>query len=385
MAKTFTHRERVLAALNHQEPDRVPMDLGSTTATGITVGAYERLAQRFAVKPEIRLVDRMQQLTVVDERILQALDTDIRPVWLGQPDHWTDEELPEGGYRDEWGVVRHKPEGSFYYDLTGSPLAGEITVDQVVRHKWPDPTDPGRYRNLREDVRRLRQQDEYAVILNVPPAFVHTSQYLRGFVDWFMDLRLDPRLAGALMDAVLEVNLAIALEAIRQVGDEVDIVRTSDDIGHQRGPMVSLALYRELIKPRQKRYFRALHDATKAKIYYHSCGSVYSLMEDLIDVGVDILNPVQVAAAEMDTARLKRAFGERICFAGAVDTQRVMPFGSPQDVTEEVKRRIADLAPGGGYILGAVHNIQPDVPPENIVALYEAGKQYGRYETLARS
>ncbi len=383
MPRTYTHRERVLAALNHQEADRVPLELGSTTATGITIGAYEKLARHCGIEPVIQLTDRMQQLTAVDERLLEAFDVDCRPVWLGKPDNWTDEELPDNGYRDEWGVVRHKPAGSFYYDLTGSPLTGEITVADVVRHRWPDPLDPGRYRGLRERVEKLRRETDYALFLNVPPAFVHTAQYVRGFVDWFMDLKLDPKLAGAVMDAVLEVNLTIALAAIKLVGDQVDIIRTSDDIGHQRGPMVSLELYRELIKPRQKRYFQAIHDATKAKVFYHSCGSVYALMGDLIDVGVDILNPVQVAAAEMDTARLKREFGDRIVFSGAIDTQRVLPFGSPADVAAEVRRRVADLAPGGGYILGAVHNVQPDVPPQNVVALYEAGKQYGRYGAFA--
>lgn len=379
MAKTYTNRERVLAAINHQEPDRVPFELGSSTATGITIHAYQNLARHLGLDPKITMVDRMQQLAAVDESVSRSFETDCRPVWLGKPDGWTDEELPGGGYRDEWGVVRHKPEGSFYYDLTASPLAGEITVADVARFKWPDPTDPGRYRGLRAQIDEWKRKGDYALFLNVPPAFVHFAQYLRGFVDWFMDLRLDPKLAGAVMDGVLEVNLAIALEAIRQVGDQVDVIRASDDIGHQMGPMVSADLYHQLIKPRQKRYFRAIHDATKAKVFYHTCGSVVSIMDDLIEVGVDILNPIQVAAAGMDTAELKRRWGERVCFAGAIDTQRVLPFGTPEEVEQEVAKRIADLAPGGGYILGAVHNIQPDVPPANIVAMFEAGKKHGRY------
>lgn len=379
MARVYTHRERVIEALNHREPDRVPFELGSSTASGITIACYENLARHFGIEPTIKVTDRMQQLAAPDERILQAFDIDIRPVWLGKPDGWTDEELPGNGYKDEWGVVRHKPEGSFYYDLTGSPLAGEIALQDVVNHKWPDPDDPGRYRGLVEQVDHLRETTDYALMLNVPPAFVHISQYVRGFVDWFMDLKLDKKLAGAIMDAVLDVNLTIALKAISLVGDKVDLIRTSDDIGHQNNLGMSEELYREMIKPRQKRYYQAIHDATLAKVWYHTCGSVYTIIEDLIEVGVDVLNPVQVAAANMDPARLKKEFGSRISFAGAIDTQRVLPFGSPKDVEDEVKRRIEQLAEGGGYILGAVHNIQPDVPPENIVALFEAGKRYGRY------
>lgn len=386
MAKTFTHRERALAALNHQEADRVPLELGSGTNTTMTLGAYERLARHLGIAdPMIQMVDRMQQIVAVDERILRAFDIDFRGVYPGKPDNWTDVELPNGGYRDEWGIVRHRPEGSLYYDLTGSPLAGEITLADIARYKFPDPTDPGRYRGLQARVAELKQQGDYALVLNVPAAFVHASQYLRGFADWFMDLALNPELIGALMDACLEVSLAIAVESIRLVGDQVDVIRTSDDVADQRGPFMSPGTYKRIVKPRLKRYLSTLRSMTKAKIYYHTCGAVVPLLDDLIDAGVDILNPVQVSAAGMDTKELKRRFGDRMTFMGAIDTQRVLPFGTTQDVVEEVKRRVADLAPGGGYVLCAVHNIQPDVPPENVVAMYEAGKTYGRYEALARA
>ncbi|MHB1006484.1 MAG: uroporphyrinogen decarboxylase family protein [Chloroflexota bacterium] len=380
MGRSYTHRERVLATLNHWEADRIPLELGSGTNTTITLNAYLKLARHLGVEdPPYQMVDRMQQIVTVDERILRIFDIDFRPVFLGKPDGWTDQELPDGGYRDEWGIVRHKPQGSLYYDLTGSPLAGEISLRDVVNYRFPDPLDPGRYRGLVERVAKLRAETDYALILNVPPAFVHHSQYLRGFANWFMDLRLDPRLAGALMDACLEVSLATALEAIRLVGDQVDIIRTSDDIADQRGPVMSPALYRELLKPRQQRYMAAIRGATKAKIYYHSCGAMVPLLDDLIEIGVDIFNPVQVSAAGMDTAELKRRFGDSLTFMGAIDTQRVLPFGTTAEVETEVKQRIADLAPGGGYVLAAVHNIQPDVPPENIVAMYEAGHEFGRY------
>ncbi len=377
---TFTHRQRVVAALNHQEPDRVPLELGSGTNTTMTKIAHENLARHLGfANPSERLLDRMQQIVAVDERIMERFDTDIRPVFLGAPDGWRDEELPNNSYRDEWGVVRSRPEGSLYYDLTGSPLAGEITLRDIANYKFPDPLDPGRFRGLQERVDKLHAENEYALMLNVPSAFVHNTQYLRGFSDWFMDLAAAPDLIGALMDAAVEVSIATSEEALRLVGDKVDIIRTSDDVADQRSPFMSPELYRKLIKPRLKRYMDAIRSLTKAKIYYHTCGAVVPILDDLIEVGVEILNPVQVSAEGMDSRGLKQRFGDCLSFMGAIDTQRVLPFGSATEVEEEVKRRINDLAPGGGYVLCAVHNIQPDVPPENIVAMYDSARQHGVY------
>lgn len=380
MTSGMTHRERVLKALCHEEPDRIPIDLGSTRCTSIHLVEYQHLKKHFGIQTEDSIIDKMMQPVKVDERILEALDVDTRGVWLGEPERSGDAQLSPTLWRDEWGVLREQPAGSYYYDLVGSPLSGDITLQDIVSFPWPDPHDPGRTRGLRERVLALRQSTDCAIVLNTTSIVIHVPQYLRGFEDWFMDLASDPKLAGALMDAVLDVHLAIASDALDQVGDLVDIVYASDDIGHQNGPSTSPDMYRKLLKPRHKRFFDLIKSKSNAKILFHTCGSIYSVLGELIDVGVDAVNPVQVTAKDMgDTARLKREFGDELTFWGGVDSHRVLPFGTPEDVRREVAQRIRDLAPGGGYVLDSVHNIQPGVPVENILTMFEYGKEVGHY------
>jgi uroporphyrinogen decarboxylase len=380
MTSGMTHRERVLKALCHEEPDRIPIDLGSTRCTSIHLVEYQHLKKHFDIQTEDSIIDKMMQPVKVDERILEALDVDTRGVWLGEPERSGDAQLSPTLWRDEWGVLREQPAGSYYYDLVGSPLSGDITLQGIVSFPWPDPHDPGRTRGLRERVLALRQSTDCAIVLNTTSIVIHVPQYLRGFEDWFMDLASDPKLAGALMDAVLDVHLAIASDALDQVGDLVDIVYASDDIGHQNGPSMSPDTYRKLLKPRHKRFFDLIKSKSNAKILFHTCGSIYSVLGELIDVGVDAVNPVQVTAKDMgDTARLKREFGDELTFWGGVDSHRVLPFGTPEDVRREVAQRIRDLAPGGGYVLDSVHNIQPGVPVENILTMFEYGKEVGHY------
>ena len=369
----MTHRERAMAALSHQEPDRVPLDFASTRDSSIVVEGYERLKTHFGIQAENVLTSRMMQVVDVDERILEALDIDTRGVFPAAP---PDVILGEGHYRDEWGVERVKPPGSFYYDQRRFPLAGEITVSDIVRYPWPDPHDPIRREGLKERVQQIREETDCAAVLNLQSGFVHTSQYLRGFEDWFLDFARDRRLLETLFDAVLEVSLAICQELLEEVGSEVDVLMASDDLGLQGGLMVSPEAYRELIKPRHKRYFQLMHELSPAKVFFHTCGSVVDILDDLVEIGVDVLHPVQVSAAGMDPAQLKTRWGEKLAFWGAIDTQRVLPYGSVEDVRAEVERRIEELGLGGGYVLGAVHNIQPDVPMENLLAMYRHAREY---------
>ncbi len=380
MTAPMTHRQRVMTALAHQEPDRVPIDLGGTRCSSLHIGAHKKMKAHFGI-PDTgeTIIHRIMQTALVDEGILEALDVDCRFVGTGSPDSAPDIEMPNERYQDEWGVIREKPEGSHYYDLVSMPLSGDITLADIVKYKMPDPLDPGRFRGLKERVKRLKEDTDYAVILGLPGGFVHYSQYLRGFEDWFMDLRANKVLAGALFDAIEENTRVTCVEALRQVGDMVDVVMVGDDIAHQRGPLCHPDLYREMIKPRHKRLWRAIHEHTTAPLLLHTCGSVYKILDDLIEIGVDIINPVQVAAKDMETDRLKREFGDRVCFWGGIDTQWVLPQGTPDDVRREVDRRIADLAPGGGYILNAVHNIQPDVPVENVLTMFAYAKERGKY------
>jgi uroporphyrinogen decarboxylase len=202
----MTHRERVMAALSHRRPDKVPIDLGSTRDSSVVVEGYERLAERFGVGAGAALTSRMMRVVDIDERILRGLDIDTRGVFPAGP---PDQMMGDRGYRDEWGVERTRPDGAFYYDQVKYPLAGPIGVQDIARYRWPDPQNPVRIRGLRERIREIRAGTDCAIVLNLPSAFVHTSQYLRGFEDWFVDIAADLRLSCYLFDAVLEVSLGM--------------------------------------------------------------------------------------------------------------------------------------------------------------------------------
>jgi uroporphyrinogen decarboxylase len=370
----LTHRERVLAALAHRVPDRVPMDLGSARFTGMVKPAYEKLCERLGFGCPGPVIDRMQQIVEMDEAVLRYLDVDIRSVSQSAPDRGGDVELDGNGYRDEWGVDRAQPPGCPYYDLRRSPLAGVISAADIARHAWPDPTDSGRIRGLRERTLRLRSQTDYAIMYNARFHLVHQTQYLRGFEDWYMDLAQDHELFGALMDAVLDILIELNRRALREIGDLVDIVAFGDDVGLQDRPVCSVPHYRKLIRPYQERIVAAIREHTSAPILYHTCGAVYPYIGDFIDIGINALNPVQVSARNMEPRRLKSEFGERMAFWGGVDSQRLLPHGTADEVRAGARRAFEEMGGGGGYVLAAVHNIQPDVPPDNVLALFGAGR-----------
>ena len=376
---SLSHRERVIRALSHQEPDRVPFDLSSTVCSSVHIAGYQKLKAHFGVEAEDTIIHKFMQTAAVHESILQALDIDLRFVGPGAPDSKPEIPVGEDGYQDEYGVVRRKPASSHYYDLVKSPLAGPITIQDVVNFPWPDPSDPGYTRGLRERLLDYRENTDYAIVLRLPTPFVHVTQFLRGFEDWFIDLAADQKLAGALFDAAVEHSSALVEEILKAGGELADVVAFGDDMGFQNGPIVSPELYHRLFKPRHKKYFDTVKKYTSAFIHFHCCGSIYKLLNDIIELGVDVINPVHVAAKDMDSSILGPEFGARLSFWGGIDTQKVLPKGTTEEVKSEVRRCIRNLAPGGGYILSAVHNIQPDVPVENIIAMYEAGREYGKY------
>ena len=374
----MTHRERVLAALNHRQPDRVPVDLGATRSTSIVVQAYERLNRHLGSTETPRIFSKWLNIAHPSQAMLARFDIDTRSVGQGGPDGWRDIVFPDDSYQDEWGVVRSRPAGCLYYDLTKSPFAGEASVADLDRHPWPDPHDPGRCRGLKAEARRLRQETDYAIALNMPGGVVTQAQFLRGFEDWFADLIADPTFYHALLERITDLWIEMARDELDAAGDCADFCFFGDDVAFQDGPMMSMELYRKMVKPYHARVFSYIKSRSSAKILYHTCGSVAHLIPDLIELGVDALNPIQVSAKGMDTKMLKREFGKDICFWGGIDTQRVLPFGSPADVAAEAKRRIEDLGSGGGYVLCAVHNIQADVSPENNCAMYDTARQHGQ-------
>ena len=376
----MTHRERVLTALKHAEPDRVPLDLGSTGATTITVKAHERLRAHLGLPVETPpVLWSVRSSTVIpDEAILRRFDVDARPVLLGTPWGRPDRKLSDDSFLDEWGVTWTRHEGSHFINSDG-PFCrlAEPTLQDIEKYAWPEPLDPGRFQGLRERARKLHEETDYAVVLNLSNGPVHQCQYLRGYGAWLEDLLLHPVFAEALMDGVVDILVQIANRALEEAGPYVDLVTFGDDIATQNATLFRPALYRKMIKPRHRALADAIHRHGKP-LLFHSCGSVYALLRDLIEVGVDVLNPVQVSAVDMASDRLKREYGNELAFWGAVDTHRVLPRGTPAEVSEEVKRRVDDLHGKGGYILCAVHNIQPEVPPENVVAMYQTALEYGK-------
>ena len=369
-----TPRQRVLDALAHVQPSHVPVDIGGSNVTTVVDTAYERLKAVLGVQAPTAYISRRARQSSLDEATLERLGTCTRPVYLGKPDR-AGHQRSDGTIVDEWGVGWRAAGG--HYNPVENPLAGD-DLSALGRYAWPDPDDPGRYRDLSAQVERCGLDGRYATVLSLPVAVVHMSQYLRGFDDYLMDLVANPGYAEDLMGRVMEVYLRIVENALAAVGRRVDVVSFGDDVGFQDRPMVRPAVYRRLIKPHHATIVARVKQVTGAAVMFHTCGAVRDLIPDFIDIGVDALNPVQVAAAGMgDTAALKRDFGAALTFWGAVDTQRVLPFGSAEDVRAEVRRRIDDLAAGGGFVLAAVHDIQDDVPPENLLAMADAAAAFG--------
>ncbi|HEX9017005.1 MAG TPA: uroporphyrinogen decarboxylase family protein [Chloroflexota bacterium] len=387
MKAEMTPRERVVAALNHQEPDRVPLDLGGAIGDGITTIAYGHL-RKYLGLPEVKIQiqHKFAQEARVDEDVLTRLRIDFRRVDYGEPDHWKDRAIDERTYADEYGVVRTMPPGGYYYDLTVPPFAEDATLSAIKSYPWPDPEDPGRFRGMRERARNLHENTNYAVAGMLNCSFFNRCFELRGWENFFMDLVANVEFAEALMDTYLDTRLRMAEIALEQIGEYLDVVVvSSDDLGMIDRTIVSPRVYRSLVKPRMKRTFDFFRERTNAKLYLHCDGAIYPFLPDIVEVGVDCLNPIQVSAAGMnDTAKMKAEFGDKLTFVGGIDTQYVLPSGSPAEVREEVRRRIQDMAPGGGYVVCSVHNIQPEVPPENVVAMFDSGYELGRYPITPR-
>jgi uroporphyrinogen decarboxylase len=387
---SMNHRERAVTALNHKEPDRVPIDLGSNRNTSILIEPYQALVAYLGVgETEVERDDfgmsKIAQVAKPDESVLRRLEIDFRGIFLGKPDNSRERTFPDGRHEDELGVVRKRPPSSHYYDVVESPFDRDVTLSDITNWDWPDPADPGYTRHLRPEALTIRETTDYALVLHLQDIIVHASQFMRGFERWYLDFALNPELICSLMDAILEIRIPVMEKALEEVGDLIDVVSSSDDVADQRGSIISPEMYRKYIKPRHKKFFDRMRSKTGAKILYHSCGAVAKLIPDFIDLGIEFINPVQTSAAGMDTARLKKEFGQDIGFWGGIDTMQILPNGSPEDVRAEVKRCIQDLAPGGGYVLAAVHNIQPDVPPENIVAMFEAAREFGDYSTIGKA
>jgi uroporphyrinogen decarboxylase len=345
---------------------------------------HERLKTLLGIESETRF-DETTLVAEIDEAILNHFDIDTRLVAYVRPLLDTTkasdrrQALLGDGYVDGWGVTWKAADGQPGTPIRG-PLEGWDDPADLDRHVWPDPDDPAFTAGLREQAQNLRQSSDQAIVMGFPGRVFTFGQFMCGMEDWLIKLKKNVPFASALMDKGLEIQMTIVGHMLDAVGDNVDIVYCAEDLGMQSGPIISPDLYRTLIKPRHRRLFDFVKSRTSAKLLLHTDGSIVPLMGDLIDIGVDAINPVQVSTRGMgDTAWLKQEFGRHLSFWGAIDTRYALPFGTPQEVREEVRRRIEDLAPGGGYILASVHNMQSEVPAENICAMFEAARDYGTY------
>jgi uroporphyrinogen decarboxylase len=381
----MTHRERVLTALEHREPDRVPIDLGSTWVSTMARSTHEALKRHLKLGGgDAETAMLVLQTARVDERILRMFDTDFRPLYPGAPVGWSPKYEDNNGYtyfEDEWGIGWKMPkEGGYYFDMVNHPLR-DASLETIKRYKGPDVHDPGRVDGLAESAKKLMSDTDYAVFPEIGgPGMFEGAWFLRGMEQFMVDMVSNKALAGALLDKVLQIMVGFYGVYLDEIGDVVDIVPTGDDLGGQRGPLMRPDLYRELIKPRQRELISFIKSKTKAKIFFHICGDFTPFLDDLIEVGVDIVNPVQLTALNMDAKTLKENWGDRVVFwGGGCDTQRVLPFGSEDEVVLEVRQRIGELAPGGGFVFSQVHDIQANTPPQNIVAMLDAALEFGKY------
>jgi len=411
----MTSRERVLAAIEHKEPDRVPIDLGSTPSSGISVIAYNNLKKELGINSGRTLVyDVVQQLAQPEDEIIKRFNIDV--VDLGRTFNtadsdwheitaadgskafypkWFHPKLTDDGtwlaYDAEGTLIAKMPTGATFFDQACYPWVDgypdnyndlHSAMDKVlwanlVHSPWDNAGDENFWEKLRENTLKLRENSDQAIMIVCGCNLFEWGTFLRKIDNFLMDLVLEPAKVESLLDALMEVHLATLEKVCNAVGDIVDILRFGDDLGMDSGPFMAPETYRQLFKPRHAMLCDYVHKHSNMKTFLHSCGSIYRLMPDLIEAGYDVINPVQTNSAEMDPATLKKEFGADITFwGGGADTRTILNGATPEEVKRHVKERLDIFAPGGGFVFNTIHNIMPDVPAANIIAMYEAVEEF---------
>jgi uroporphyrinogen decarboxylase len=402
----MNHRDRVLAALRHEEPDRVPIDFGGTVDSTISALSYQALREQLGLAPSVtRVQDVVQYTAVIEEDVRQALGVDTLPL-LDEPTAWREDVLPNGApaefparfqpqllddgsqvVLDASGTIQLRmPKGGYYFDAVHSPLAGATSVrdiegclEYIESYDKPSYLDRS-YEELGRRAKALRDGTDYLLVGFFGGHIFQAAQSLRGWEAFLIDLLANRAFAEALLDQLVEANIRRFERFAATVGPYVHVVHFEDDLGMQDRPLLRPSLYRQVVKPYHARLFRFARAHCDARLLFHSDGAVAPLIPDLIEMGIDALNPVQVSASGMGTAELKREFGNDITFwGGGCDSQAVLPFGTEREVADEVRRRIDDLAPGGGFVFGPIHNVQAGVPVENVITMLRAAREHGVY------
>jgi len=407
----MTGRERVLCALAHKEPDRGPFDLGSTPSSGISALAYHRLMKHLGyVESRTRIYDTVQELAQPECLLLDKFGVDVVDVgraFLDKDEDWYPFELEAGieawypywfkplkkadgsweVFDEEGDLIARKPLGATFFDGTFFPYLNNYPKDYkrlrsdmkkilwaaMPVSPWSEASKPSFWEDLRNKSIHLRNTTDKALVIGVGCNLFEWGTFLRRIDNFLMDVYAEPDQVERLLDALMEIHLETLAKVCAAVGDVVDFVKFGDDLGMDSGPFMAPEIYRKIFKPRH----RMLCDFTKKHSsmhpYLHSCGSIYPLIPDLIDAGFEVLNPVQTNAFQMEPDRLKKEFGKEVTFwGGGIDTRTVLNHGTPQQVRDQVKQRIEIFGKDGGFVFNTVHNILPDVPPENILAMVEA-------------
>ena len=377
--KEMTSRERVRKALNHEEADRIPIDVGGAVC-GLTEGAYKDLAKHLGMDVEIDIYDYYQRLPWVDDKILDMLHADTRYFVSGAGSNYEFKIEPDGSFMDEWGC-KHARVGNYGDVAADGHALADLNISDLNRYPFPDPEDPARFKGLKDKVKKMYDETDYALMPINMGSIYWMGTELVGLERYSEYIITNQKFIIKLADILLDWAKKYFDKLLAEVGEYIEMVWLfGDDWGIQTGPVINPELYRKIYKGRSKELVDFVKERTNAQIAIHTCGSVYWAMEDFIEIGVEVVNPVQVSAKDMETDRLKREFGDRMVFwGGGCDPQHVLPFGSEEDVKKEVKKRVGDLGPGGGFVFASVHNIQKGVPPQNIVTMFNSAAEYGRY------
>ena len=409
-------RQCVLAAINHQEPDRIPIDLGATPSSGISAIAYTNLKKHLGMAAgHTRIYDVVQQLAQPENEILDYFGVDVLDIgrmFNKRDEDWYDIQMADGQTaqypawfkptakadgsfeaRIDGTVIARMPAGGTFYDQTCFPWLDGYPSDfrklpdamkmilwaALAHSPWDHAHESDFWDQLRQRTLKLRQTSDRALMIVCGCNLFEWGTFLRRMDNFMMDVFADQDNVRALLDALMEIHMAGLEKVCAAVGDIVDILRFGDDLGMDSGPFMSPEIYRDIFKPHHTRLNDYVHKNSQMKTFIHSCGSIYKLLPDMIEAGYDILNPVQTNCANMDPVTLKKEFGKDITFwGGGCDTRHILNNATPQEVKDHVKERLEILSPGGGFVFNTVHNILPEVPPKNIVAMFEAVREFNR-------
>ncbi|MBE3112350.1 MAG: hypothetical protein IMZ46_17890 [Acidobacteria bacterium] len=372
-------------ALNHEEPDRVPIIIGTSNATTLKMEPYRRLKALLGIQIPDGYIYDWPELgsAALDETVLERLHGDARGLldrFPAQVYARNQSRPPHTAFIDDWGSGQTEIEPGHWYPGV-HPMSEATTLDEIERYSWPDMDDPSRVAHVRQEARRLGEENRYAIIATPWLLFpLERAFAMQGMDRFLLNMALHPDFAQALLHKIAGLCKQLMGHFLHELAEDVDIIKIGDDLGTQDRLLISPRMYRQVLKPIHADYISFIRERTRAKVFFHTDGDVFDLLDDFVEIGIDILNPIQTSAGRMaNLVELKRRYGRSLVFCGALDTQRVLPYGSPDDVRQEVRRVIDLLGPGGGYLLASVHTIMDEVPPENVLAMVDAAVEYGRY------